>query len=77
MAASVGMPSCHGFSSSIYHSAPSHRAVCAPASAPASAPAIPRPKLVPDKRVYRGCILSDDDAERAYVNIHRATPAGY
>ena len=27
-----------------------------------------RPKLVPDKRVYRGGIISSDDAERAYVH---------
>ena len=29
----------------------------------------PRPRLVPDKRVYRGAILSTDDAERAYVHV--------
>ena len=31
-----------------------------------------RERLVPDKKVYRGSILSSEDAVRAYVHVHCA-----
>ena len=37
-------------------------------------PSQSRPKLLPDKRVYRGGILHSDDAKRAYVHVHCVSP---
>ena len=42
-------------------------------SASGAAPCVamrPRPRFVPDKRVYRGGILTSEDAARAYVHVH-------
>ena len=36
-----------------------------------------RPKLMPDKHVYRGGILSSDDAERAYVHTFNSVSPEY